>query len=133
MGRCARRRRADLIIQIAATNGLGGDRRYTAFNAAKGALINFTRGLAFDIGEFGVRVNTVAPSLTMPEKVAASAPWDKFVEKAQERQALAGHGTPDDIAGAVTFLASEDARFITGAILPVDGGVSAASGQAEFF
>ncbi|MFD7705267.1 SDR family oxidoreductase [Streptomyces caelestis] len=69
----------------------------------------------------------------MPKGLAARAPGDKFVERSQERQALPGHATPDDIVGAVAFFASEDARFITGAILPVACGVSAASGQPDFF
>lgn len=121
------------IVHIAATNGLGGDRRFSAYNAAKGALVNFTRGLAFDVGPSGVRVNAVAPGLTMPDELAAQTPWDEFVERSQQRQALTGHSAPDDVAAAVAFLASEDARFITGAILPVDGGVSAGSGLPEYF
>lgn len=120
------------IVNIAATNGLGGDRRYSAFNAAKGAVVNFTRGLAFDLGEFGIRVNAVAPTLTVADELAGTPPVDEWIRKAGQRQALDGHGTPDDIAAAVAFLASTDARFITGAILPIDGGASAASGQAEF-
>ena len=52
------------IVQIASASGLGGDRRLTAYNAAKGAVVNFTRGLAFDLGRFGIRVNAITPSLT---------------------------------------------------------------------
>lgn len=116
------------IIHTASASGLGGDWGLTAYNAAKGAVVNFTRGLALDLGKFGIRVNTVAPSLT---KTSASAEFvsDGFVKLFNERSALSGHGTPADVAGAVAFLASEDARFITGVILPVDGGVTAASGQ----
>ena len=116
------------IIHTASASGLGGDWGLTAYNAAKGAVVNFTRGLALDLGKFGIRVNTVAPSLT---RTSASAEFvsDGFVKLFNERSALSGHGTPADVAGAVAFLASEDARFITGVILPVDGGVTAASGQ----
>lgn len=121
------------IVQIGALGGLGGDRRMAAFNAAKGALVNFTRGLAFDLGPFGIRVNTVAPGLTMTEEQAKTGPYGELIERVGSRQALAGHATPVDIAGAVTFLASGDARFITGIVLAVDGGTSASSGQPDFF
>lgn len=127
------KRRGGSIVNIAATNGLGGDRMYSAFDAAKGAVVNFTRGLAFDLGEHGIRVNAIAPSLTVPDELATTPPFDEFIRKAEPRQALPGHGAPDDVAAAVGFLTSADARFITGVILPVDGGVNAASGQAEFF
>lgn len=121
------------IVQINALGGLGGDRRMSAFNAAKGALTNFIRGLAFDLGLFGIRVNAVAPSLTVTEEKAKTEPFSGWVERINERQALAGHATPADIAGAVTFLASQDARFITGLTIPVDGGTSASSGQPNYF
>ncbi|KAA0927032.1 SDR family NAD(P)-dependent oxidoreductase [Streptomyces apricus] len=120
------------IVNIAATNGLGGDRMFSAFNAAKGAVVNFTRGLAFDLGGHEIRVNAVAPTLTVADELADTPPVDAWLAKAATRQALPGHGTPDDVAAAVAFLASADARFFTGVILPVDGGASAASGQAEF-
>jgi meso-butanediol dehydrogenase/(S,S)-butanediol dehydrogenase/diacetyl reductase len=119
------------IVQIASASGLGGDRRLTAYNAAKGAVVNFTRGLAFDLGRFGIRVNAVAPSLTGPEEMAAT--YAEMIERFNERRALAGFSTPADIAAAVSFLASEDARFITGTILPVDGGITAGSGQPSLF
>ncbi|GAA2635010.1 SDR family NAD(P)-dependent oxidoreductase [Paractinoplanes durhamensis] len=119
------------IVQIASASGLGGDRRLTAYNAAKGAVVNFTRGLAFDLGRYGIRVNAVAPSLTGPEELAGE--YADMIERFNQRRALAGFSTPADVAAAVSFLASEDARFITGTILPVDGGITAGSGQPDLF
>ncbi|HZE39699.1 MAG TPA: SDR family oxidoreductase [Stackebrandtia sp.] len=122
------------IVQIASASGLGGDRMLTAYNAAKGAVVNFTRGLAHDLGRFGIRVNAVAPSLTIGEEHAADHPdAGNLIERFNQRRALRGHSTPADIAGSVAFLASDDARFITGAILPVDGGITAGSGQPSLF
>ncbi|NRQ39574.1 SDR family oxidoreductase [Nonomuraea sp. NN258] len=68
----------------------------------------------------------------MPE-LAKAHPFAEWIARAGKRQALTGHSTPADIAGAVTFPASHDARFITGVILPVDGGTTAASGQPDFY
>jgi meso-butanediol dehydrogenase/(S,S)-butanediol dehydrogenase/diacetyl reductase len=119
------------IVQIASASGLGGDRRMTAYNAAKGAVVNFTRGLAFDLGQDGVRVNTVAPALTVPDDMAHR--YRGLIDRFNERRALKSYATPADVAAAVAFLASADARMITGAILPVDGGITAASGQPSLF
>ncbi|BCY09557.1 3-oxoacyl-ACP reductase [Actinoplanes sp. L3-i22] len=119
------------IVQIASASGLGGDRRLTAYNAAKGAVVNLTRGLAFDLGRFGIRVNTVAPSLTMPAELAPA--HADLIARFDQRRALAGFSTPADVAAAVSFLASADARFVTGTILPVDGGITAGSGQPNLF
>ncbi|MCO5971515.1 SDR family NAD(P)-dependent oxidoreductase [Actinoallomurus soli] len=119
------------IVQIASASGLGGDRRLNAYNAAKGAVVNFTRGLAFDLGRFGIRVNAIAPSLTLPEEAATA--YAAMIERFEQRRALTGFSTPADIAAAVGFLASDDARFITGVILPVDGGITAGSAQPSLF
>lgn len=117
------------IVQTASVSGLGGDWNFAAYNAAKGAVVNFTRALALDVGKFGIRVNAVAPSLTLSDMTKDMIADDKKLAEFNKRMALTGYATPADIAGAVTFLASDDARFITGVILPVDGGVTAANGQ----
>ncbi len=119
------------IVHTASASGLGGDAGLTAYNAAKGAVVNFTRGLAFDLGRSGVRVNAVAPSFTIVEGIEDMM-TDEFLGAFRSRRALEGNATPADIAAAIAFLASDDARFISGAILPVDGGVTASSGQPRF-
>ncbi len=126
------------IVHIASASGLGGDRSLAAYNAAKGGVVNFTRGLAFDLGPHGIRVNAVAPSLTigeehLPRPGLDQKVIDRMIERFDERRALPGYSTPADVAGAVAFLASADARFVTGAILPVDGGITAGSGQPDLF
>lgn len=121
------------IVHIASASGLGGDRRLTAYNAAKGAVVNFTRGLAFDLGPHGIRVNTVAPSLTIGPEHLDHPGLGQLVEKFNPRRAITGYSTPADVAAAVAFLCSDDARFITGATLPVDGGITAGSGQPDLF
>ncbi|MBB4686572.1 SDR family NAD(P)-dependent oxidoreductase [Amycolatopsis jiangsuensis] len=121
------------IVQIASASGLGGDRLLTAYNAAKGAVVNFTRGLAMDLGPHGIRVNAVAPALTIGEEHRQLPGIDQLAERFDRRRALRGHSTPADIGAAVAFLASADARCITGTVLPVDGGITAASGQPDLF
>ena len=101
----------------------------SAYNAAKGAVVNFTRALALDLGRHGIRVNAVAPSLTKTGMTDDMFEDEALLKKFEERIALGRPATPEDIAGPVAFLASDDARFVTGAILPVDGGVTASNGQ----
>lgn len=117
------------IVQTASVSGLGGDWGFSAYDAAKGAVVNFTRALALDLGKHGVRVNAVAPSLTESDLTEDMLTDKALVAKFLERMALGRYAKPEDIAGPVAFLASDDARFVTGAILPVDGGVSASNGQ----
>lgn len=117
------------IINTNSVSGLGGDWGMPVYNLAKGAIANFTRALALDHGLDGIRVNAVAPTLTrtgMSQNIYADS---ESVAKIEERVALGRSGEPEDIAPAIAFLASQDAAFITGVILPVDGGLSASSGQ----
>ncbi|GAA2246651.1 SDR family oxidoreductase [Herbiconiux moechotypicola] len=88
--------------------------------------------LAFDLDPAGVRVNAVAPGITMTDELARRDPYRTWAERSSDKQALKGHSAPDDVAAAAAFLASDDARFITGLILPVDGGLTAASGLPAF-
>jgi hypothetical protein len=104
--------REEAVLGLARRPGLGGE-------------------AVVDGGQDGVRVNTVAPALTVPDDVAPR--YQGLIDRFNERRAVKSHATPDDVAAAVAFLASADARMITGVILPVDGGITAASGQPPLF
>jgi meso-butanediol dehydrogenase/(S,S)-butanediol dehydrogenase/diacetyl reductase len=115
------------IVNVASVSGLGGDWGAALYNAAKGAVVNLTRAMALDHGLQGVRVNAVCPSLV---KTNMTNGWpEKIREKFETRIALGRPGEPEEIAAVIAFLASEDASFITGANLPVDGGATASDGQ----
>jgi meso-butanediol dehydrogenase/(S,S)-butanediol dehydrogenase/diacetyl reductase len=117
------------IINLSSASGLGGDWGLSSYNAAKGAVTNFTRALALEYGSRGVRINAVAPSLTSTEATEAH---EAVTNAFKVRMPIGRAARPEEIAGVIAFLASDDARFINGAILPVDGGVSASNGQPNF-
>ncbi|MGB3807871.1 MAG: SDR family oxidoreductase [Erythrobacter sp.] len=120
------------IVNTSSVSGTGGDWTMPIYNASKGAVTNLTRGLALQLGEAGVRVNAVAPSVTRSDMSAGIAENQDLKDAFMRRLPLGRMGEPEDVAGAVAFLASDDARFVTGANLPVDGGVSASNGQPNF-
>jgi meso-butanediol dehydrogenase/(S,S)-butanediol dehydrogenase/diacetyl reductase len=117
------------IIHTASVSGLGGDKGFAAYNAAKGGVANFTRALALDLGHHGVRVNAVCPTITESGMTRPLMGETEMLAKFHERIALGRHALAEEIAGPIAFLASEDARFVTGVLLPVDGGLSASNGQ----
>lgn len=119
------------IVNVSSVSGLGGDWGMGIYNAAKGAVTNFTRALALDHGADGVRVNAVCPTLTLTDMTEDMADDKALMAKFAERIPLGRAGEPDDIALAILFLASDDARFVTGVNLPVDGGLSASNGQPK--
>jgi meso-butanediol dehydrogenase/(S,S)-butanediol dehydrogenase/diacetyl reductase len=121
------------IIMTSSVSGLGGDEGMAAYNTTKGAITNLTRSLAIDHGPDGVRVNAVNPSLTVTDLTKDMVKDKKTVTAFRKRTPLGGPATPQDIAGAIAFLASDDALYITGVNLPVDGGVSASNGQPIYF
>jgi meso-butanediol dehydrogenase / (S,S)-butanediol dehydrogenase / diacetyl reductase len=119
------------IINLSSVSGLGGDWGLSAYNAAK-AITNFTRALALEYGSRGVRINAEAPSLTSSEATADLEKSDAVMAAFTDSLPIGRAATPDEIAGVIAFLASEDAAFINGVVLPVDGGVSASNGQPNF-
>jgi meso-butanediol dehydrogenase/(S,S)-butanediol dehydrogenase/diacetyl reductase len=117
------------IVNVSSVSGLGGDWNHSFYCAAKGAVTNFTRALAMDEAKHGVRVNAVNPSLTYTALTAGMKDQPDLIAKFEERIPMARGAQPEDIAGAIAFLASADAHYITGVNLPVDGGLSASNGQ----
>jgi len=120
------------IVNLSSTSGLGGDWGMSAYNAAKGAVTNFTRALALEYGSRGVRINAVAPSFTSTEATAFLEKNEAATAAFLDRVPIGREATPDDIAGVIAFLASEDAVFVNGVILSVDGGLHASNGQPNF-
>ena len=117
------------IVNTSSVSGLGGDWAMSVYNASKGAVSNFTRALALDHGSDGVRVNAVCPSLTRTDMASGVFEKSDLLDKFAERMPLGAGAAPEDIAAAIAFLASDDARFISGVNLPVDGGLMASNGQ----
>jgi meso-butanediol dehydrogenase/(S,S)-butanediol dehydrogenase/diacetyl reductase len=122
-------RRKGCIVNTSSVSGLAADWEMAAYNASKGAVSNLTRAMALDYGPKGVRVNAVAPSLTVSNMTKDMLKNRKLVNKFMERMPLGRVAQPEDIAVVIAFLASDDARFVNGVILPVDGGVTASNGQ----
>lgn len=120
------------IINVSSTSGLGGDWGMSAYNAAKGRVTNYTRALALEFGGRGVRVNAVAPSLTSTEATADLEKMEAVTADFFTRLPLGRAAVPDEVASVIAFRASEDAKFVNGAIVSVDGGVFASNGQPNF-
>ena len=117
------------IVNVSSVSGLGGDWYQSFYNASKGAVSNLTRALALELGAHGVRVNAVDPSLTLTEMTEGLRQHEKLMERALERIPLGRAARPEEIASVIAFLASDDASFVNGVNLPVDGGVTASNGQ----
>lgn len=120
------------IVNTASISGLVADVGFAAYNAAKGGVVNLTRAMAIDHASDGIRVNAICPGVTE----AGSTQWMRahpaIMQGFEDRLPMGRMGTPDEMAGAIVFLASEDATYITGSNLVVDGGLTAASGQPPF-
>ena len=117
------------VVNTSSVSGLGGDWGMFAYNAAKGAVSNMTRALALDASRSGVRVNAVAPTLTMTDMADDLRRDKEKMGKFAERIPLGRGAEPAEVAAVITFLASADAGFVNGVVLPVDGGLSASNGQ----
>ena len=117
------------IVNTASVSGTGGDWNTLPYNAAKGGVVNFTRALAMDLGKRQIRVNAVCPSLTRTPMTEDMFSDEEAMKQFRERIPLGRYCEPEEVAAVVAFLASDDASFITGAMIAVDGGVSASNGQ----
>jgi len=120
-------RRSGSIVNIASIEGLEGFEGGSAYNASKGGVVLLTRNLAIDYGRRGIRVNCLCPGLI--ETAMTSAVFQPGMEKMLSRfvdaHQLGRAGQPAEVAAAALFLASDDASFVTGHALVVDGGFTA--------
>lgn len=117
------------IVNVGSVSGLAGDWGMAAYNAAKGAVTNLTNAMALDHGPEGVRVNAVHPSLTVTDMSEGIRADDDNLAAFRNRIALERPAEPAEVADVIAFLAGPDARFVTGAHIPVDGGLGASNGQ----
>lgn len=115
------------IVNIASSAGLSGQAYNAAYCASKGGVIQMTRALAVEYSQRGVRVNCICPGgVATPMTAAFSAPEGADPALLARLQLAPLLGTPEEIAVAIAYLASEDARYISGATLAMDAGASAA-------
>lgn len=120
------------IVNVSTVQALGGDVSMSAYNASKGALSNYTRALAVELAPQGIRVNAVLPAFVWTERTSVLRGNQEIISRQVERFPLRRVAEAEEIAAAVAFLASDDASYITGVNLPVDGGLMATSGLASF-
>lgn len=114
------------LINVASIMADRGLRQLAAYSATKGAVAALTRGLAVEYASFGIRVNAIAPGF-VETALTSRVLRNPGIQKALiESTPLRRFGLPEEIANAAVFLASDEASYITGAVLAVDGGMSAA-------
>jgi 3-oxoacyl-[acyl-carrier protein] reductase len=109
------------IINISSVAGLMGAALQPSYGATKAALIGLSKSLAIEAGRYGITVNTVCPGFIATEAVQLYD--ERMTERIVKRTALKRMGRPEEVAHVVTFLASDAASYITGAVIPVTGGI----------
>ena len=115
------------IINVTSIEGFRAAPGYAAYAAAKAGVVNFTKTAALELAPHGIRVNGLAPDVTVTEGILAISP-PGFAKRASLMVPMGRLGHVDEMAGAAVFLASELSSYITGQTLHVDGGTAAASG-----
>jgi NAD(P)-dependent dehydrogenase (short-subunit alcohol dehydrogenase family) len=109
------------IVNIASAAGLVGWKGLAAYSAAKGGVVQLTKSAALDYATAGIRINAICPGMTWTGRAGATD-GEPPPPDSRPPQPLARWGLPEEIAAAAVFLASDEASFVTGAAVPVDGG-----------
>lgn len=117
------------IVNTASISGMGGDYSFSAYNAAKGAVINYTRSLAVDHAREGIRVNALCPGLIATPLTSGATDIPGLEAYWHDTIPMGRAGRPEEMAEVIAFLASDAASYVTGSIVVADGGQTAWTGQ----
>ena len=110
------------IINVASANGVTPGDKQAVYSITKAGVLNMTKAFANECGEFGIRVNSLVPGVTRTKSAQALHDDDEFYKPAMARTPLGRSAEPDEMAGAVLYLASDASSYTTGAAIHVDGG-----------
>jgi 3-oxoacyl-[acyl-carrier protein] reductase len=110
------------IVNMSSTNGLVGEAGYAAYNASKGGILLLTKTMALELGPLGIRVNCLAPGYIVTPMSTALDSANRMFTYARDKIPLARVARPEEVASVFAFLASDDASFINGEVIVIDGG-----------
>ena len=122
VARVMKQRRSGSIINMASTNGILGEPDLVHYNASKAGVILLSKTMAIELAQYQIRVNSVCPGFIVTDLTRESGMPDSQIANYVTKIPLARHGKPEEVANVFAFLASDEASFITGSEIVVDGG-----------
>lgn len=123
------RARGGTIVNVASICGMAADYGFAPYSAAKGAVVNYSRNLALDLAQHNIRVNVLCPGLVETPLTGGVFAETTLRDQWEKNIPMGRAARPEEVAKVARFLASDDASYLTGAVIPIDGGITAWTGQ----